>query len=229
MAAFALLAILLASSLLQAQNSSNWTLTFADEFNGADLDLSRWSPRDPLRRPDYPAHLTDALRLEGGQLRISSRGAISTAGTFAQTYGRFEIRCKVPAVRGLRPVFKLLPVPIGPLPEIDVFELTGGAPSNLSFANRWGSEQTERSFGDSIGGPDLSTGFYTIAVEWDPDGIVWYIDGKEKFRSIDGIPHVPMYLFLTMTVDRGAEAASEIPDSFDIDYIHIYRRLKQRR
>jgi beta-glucanase (GH16 family) len=208
------------ASVLPAQNSGAWTLTFADEFDGADLDLSRWSPHDPLRKPGEQAYTPEAVRLNGGQLHIISRGVISTFGTFAQTYGRFEIRCKITETRGLRPEFKLLPVPLGPLPEIGVLEVAGAAPADFSFFNRWGSEQTQRSYGDSIDGPDLSTGFHTIAVEWDTGKIVWSIDGKEKFRSSEGVPHQAMYLLLSLTMDR----ASTEPASFDIDYIRVYQR-----
>src|SRR5438874_7880812 len=96
--------ILAFSTALLAQNSNTWTLTFADEFNAADLDLARWSPHDPLRKPTGP----QAVQFFGGQLHLKSGSVISTFGTFAQTYGRFEIRCKVPAIRGLGPEFKLL-------------------------------------------------------------------------------------------------------------------------
>ena len=118
----------------------------------------------------------------------TSQASSAPIGTFAQTYGRFEIRCRVPAGRGLRAGFWLLPVPLGPLPEIDVFETAGSPPSKVFFANRWGTEQTERSFGDSFTGPDLSSGFHIIAIEWDRDRITWFVDGKEKFQSVDGVP-----------------------------------------
>src|SRR5579863_7170170 len=181
--------------LLSQQADVKWVQTFADEFNGKELDLARWTPHDPfghVRDRQLQAYAPEAVEVSGGQLHIVARrnsedgreytsGVISTFGTFSQTYGRFEIRCRVPAGRGLRPGFMLLPVPLGTLPAIDVFEAIGSTPSKLFFANHWGTEQTERSFGDSFTGPDLSTGFHTIAVEWDRERIVWFVDGKEKF------------------------------------------------
>jgi len=247
------LSVLLISSLLLAQKpgqpvsdlQNNWSLAFSDEFNGPDLDLSRWVPRDPLNKQrgrQFQSYIPEAVQLSGGQLHLTASrapeteastgfdgnarsyisGVVSTFGTFAQTYGRFEIRCRVPAARGLRPGFQLLPVPLGPLPEIDVFELPGNARSDTAFSNRWGTEQTQRSYGDSVAGPDLSAGFHTIAVEWDPDKIIWFIDGKEKFRSVDGVPHQPMYLLLYLAVD-GKSSPPAVPASFDIDYIRVYQ------
>jgi len=204
---------LLIPVLLLAQKTEDrkpkWILTFADEFNGSDLDFSKWSPHDPLRHALVPA--PDSLEIGDGYLHIvSSSGVITTFGTFAQMYGRFEIRCRVPAERGLRPTFRLLPIPLGHLPAIDVFETTDSAPSTVSFANHWGTEQTQRSFGDSFPVPDPSAGFHTFAIEWDRDKVVWFVDGKEKFRSLDGIAHQPMFL--------------ELAGSFDVDYIRVYQR-----
>jgi beta-glucanase (GH16 family) len=212
------LSIVLVSSFLTAQNPESRTLTFLDEFNGTELDLTRWSPHHPLKK----AGDQTAVEVRGGQLHLDrASSAITTFGTFAQTYGIFEIRCRVTAVPGWRPGFKLLPVPLGPLPEIRVFENA----SPITFENRWGTEQTQRSYGDSVAGPDLSTEFHTISIDWEPDKIVWFIDGKEKFRSVDGIPHQPMYLLIYLDAvkpDTGGLAG--IPAAFDIDSIHVYQR-----
>ena len=225
--------------------AANWILTFADEFNGSELDLARWVPHDPwgqTRDRQLQAWTLDSIALGGGQLRLVATrtteakyvsGIVTTLGTFAQLYGRFEIRCKAAPGKGLRSMFSLSPVPLGPLPEIDIFEVAGNAPSAISFANLWGTEQTQRSFGDSFTGPDLSTAFHTIAIEWDADKISWFLDGKEKFRSVDGIPHQPMFLLLDLAVGGGStgNALTRIPDestrfpaSFDIDYIRVYKR-----
>jgi beta-glucanase (GH16 family) len=251
-----LLLLLSLSPLLLSQKAAQpddgkWVPTFADEFNGTELDLSRWVPHDPwgkVRDRQLQAYAPEAVSVSGGQLHIVARrsavnqipvrydgkdreyvsGIISTYGRFAQTYGRFEIRCRVPAGRGLRAGFWLLPVPLGPLPEIDVFESAGSPPSKVFFANRWGTEQTERSFGDSFTGPDLSSGFHIIAVEWDRDRITWFIDGKEKFQSVDGIPRQQMYMLIDLAVGgriaRSPDASTALPASFDIDYIRVYQR-----
>jgi beta-glucanase (GH16 family) len=218
-----LLLLLSLSPLLLSQNQNgNWLLTFDDEFNGAELDLSRWIPHDPFGH----VHAPESVAVSGGQLHIAVSGVVSTFGVFSQTYGRFEIRCRVPTGQGLRPRFRLLPVPLGPLPEIDVFETTGAAPSKVFFANRWGTEQTERSFGDSFTGPDLAAGFHTLSAEWDRGRITWFVDGKEKFQSVDGIPRQPMYLLIELSAG-GPKASGNPPASFDIDYIRVYQRPPQ--
>jgi beta-glucanase (GH16 family) len=245
---------LLLSQRAVQPDDGKWVPTFADEFNGTELDLSRWAPHDPwgkARDRQLQAYAPEGVVVSGGQLHIVARratanqapvrydgkdreyvsGIVSTYGTFSQTYGRFEIRCRVPAGRGLRSGFRLLPVPLGPLPEIDVFETAGSPPSKVFFANRWGTEETERSFGDSFTGPDLSAGFHTIAIEWDRDRITWFIDGKEKFQSVDGIPRQPMYMLIDLAVGgilaRTPDASTTFPASLDIDYVRVYRRPEQ--
>jgi beta-glucanase (GH16 family) len=245
------LVLLLISSGAFAQQP---VLTFADEFNGNQLDLSKWVPHDPwgqVRDRQLQAWAPESIEVSGGQLHLTAQrttrakpvrydgrdreyvsGIVTTFGTFAQLYGRFEVRCKIPAGRGLRAVFSLLPVPLGPLPGIDVFEVSGGAPSKILFANHWGTEQTHRSFGDSFSVADFSTGFHIVAVEWGPENIVWYVDGKEQFRSVDGIPHQPMYLLLDLAVGGGTgnlsarmpDESTIFPASFDIDYVRVYQR-----
>jgi beta-glucanase (GH16 family) len=145
----------------------------------------------------------------GGQLHLAS-GAISTFGLFSQRAGRFEIRFRVAGSSGVRSGFHLLPLPPGPLPAIDVFEVAGDAPTRVLLGNRWGTEQTERSYGDSFDVPDLSAAFHTIAVEWEGERIAWFVDGKEKFRSVDGVPRQPVFLTIAGTLD--------------IDYVRVYRR-----
>jgi beta-glucanase (GH16 family) len=207
-----LLLLLSISTLALCQKAGkpagNWVLTFDDEFEGTELDLTRWTPHDPWQHSYERA--PGAITVSGGQLHIAAQGTVSTFGIFSQTYGRFEIRCRVPANPSLRPRFVLFPVPLAPLPRIDVFQTPANTPSKISFANHWGTEQTERSFGDSFDGPDLSAVFHTIAIEWEHDRISWSIDGKEKFQSVDGVPHEPMYLLIDAPLD--------------IDYIRVYQR-----
>lgn len=187
-----LVAVALASTAIaHAENvPGDWTLTFAEEFNGTALDLSRWSPNDPLRRG---ASHPEATKLADGEVHIGPSGLITTYALFSQLYGRFEIRCRIPSGR---PRFALLPIPSGTLPSIELFP----------FVSRWGSEQTERSYG---GDSELSPGFHTIAMEWERDSIRWLVDGKVKFQSADGVPHQPLYLLL--------EGPAEI------DYVRIYQ------
>jgi len=241
--------ILLSQKTGRTDQKDKWVLAFGDEFDGTELDLHRWSPHEPFghsRDRQMQAYAPEQLQVSGGQLHIIARhvdgisasydgqdrqyvsGLISTFGMFAQTYGKFEIRCRLPAGRGLRPAFVLMPLPSGALPSIDVFQTTGDPAPKIFFGNHWGTEQTERSYGNGLDAGDLSSSFHTISMEWDREHITWFVDAREKFHSWDGVPHQPMYLMIDLAVGgrlAGApDASTVLPASFDIDYVHVYRR-----
>jgi beta-glucanase (GH16 family) len=225
---------------------TNWTPTFTDDFNGSELDFAKWAPHDPAGQSherEVQAYVPDAIEVHDGFAHISAlrrraehdgqtreftSGIITSYGSFAQMYGRFEIRCRIPGGRGLEPVFRLLPVPSGEFPSINVFDAIGSEPTKALFGNRWGDEKTERSFTGAYNVADLSADFHVVAVEWDKDKIVWFVDGKERFRSTDGVPHQPMYLAVGLVIGglqaKYPDETTRFPARFTIDYIRVYQR-----
>ena len=80
---------------------------------------------------------------------------------------------------------------------------------------------------------DLTQDYHTYAVDWQPDHIAWFIDGKEVFRASDPqyITKQPMYL--VMNLDVGGDWAGH-PDSttpaqsnWNIDYIRVWQDQPQ--
>jgi beta-glucanase (GH16 family) len=231
---------------LAAQSTSNWTLTFSDEFAAPELAFPKWVPHDPWgheRNREGQAYVPAAIDVKDGIARITARreiarydgrqreftsGIMTTQGSFAQTYGRFEIRCRAASGKGLESKFWLLPTGSGEIPSIDIFDVIGSEPSNARFANRWGDEKTERSFSGSYQVADLSEGFHVVAIEWDESRIVWSVDGKERFRSTTGVPHQAMYLAINLAVGGLAakypDQSAPFPAVFEIDYVRVYQR-----
>ena len=213
---------------------------FADEFNNTSLDLAKWSPHDPFggkRSGELALTSPDAIIVSGGQAHLTARheggeipyvsGVMTTRGTFAQIYGRFEIRMRIPEGRGLDARFQLLPVSLKTLPGIDVFRAIGSEPAVARFESRWGDDRTERAFGDNLTGPNLASGFHIVAMEWRPDRITWFVDGKKTFESTEGVPHEAMFLALSLGVGgrlaKAPGAEVRFPATLDIDYIRVYR------
>jgi beta-glucanase (GH16 family) len=232
--------ILLVMMALAVLARAQGPAAFADEFNGSSLDLGKWSPHDPFggkRSGDLALVSPDAITVSGGEAHLTARheggeipyvsAVMTTRGTFAQIYGRFEIGLRIPEGRGLDARFQLLPVSLKTLPGIDVFRAVGSEPAVARFECRWGDDRTERAFGDNITGPNLARGFHIIAMEWRPERITWFVDGKKTFESTEGVPHEAMFLALSLGVGgRLAKApGSEVrfPATLDIDYIRVYR------
>ncbi len=192
-----------------AMSGTAWIPTFSDDFKGSELDLSKWTPHDLAGGTAYAA---DAAEVKGALHLAGKPGMVTTYGKFAQTYGLFEVRCRMPEAAKGRVWIRLLPIPAGRLPSIEV---THGAGKTV-FENHWGTEQTERSYGDAVPVPEMAAGFHVIAIEWERDHVAWLVDGKTRLRSVDGVPQQPMYVSVEVSGDSSAV--------LDVEYVRVYRR-----
>ncbi len=199
-----LLSLLLVPGLVTAQC---YRLVWADEFDGTDLDASKWSYQIGDGCPDLCGwgnneeqyYRAENVEVSDGTLKIHVReeafggrdytsARIRTAGLASWTTGRFEARMKMPSGgQGYWPAFWMLPEeehygiwPLGG--EIDIMEFAGGVPGRVSGALHFGALfPNNRYVVDEFfpaSGP-LDDDFHEYAVEWDPQEIRWYLDGYE--------------------------------------------------
>ena len=150
---------------------------------------------------------------------------------FAFTYGFVEVRAWIPSGQGLWPAIWLLPANQSSSPEIDLMEIIGSQPGivhmNLHYRNPDGSAGLDA--GQWAAGSDLSSGWHTFALDWEPDAITWYVDGvaRRKFTDAARIPSTPMYLLINLAVGGdwpGNPSAQTIfPSIFTIDYVQIWQ------
>ena len=229
----------------QSWRKPGWELTFHDEFNGNRLDTTKWidSYPDGVRthsNNEQQYYAPDGYDVRGGFLHLRAEkrsmggmpytsGIVTTYGKFAQAYGWFEIRARFPKGKGFWPAFWLLPADKRWPPEIDVLEILGHETNKVYMTNHWQDAQGRHlSNGGAWVGPDFSAGFHTFAVDWQPDVIVWYVDGVERFRSSKGIPSMPMYVLVNLAVGGdwpgNPDASTPFPATMDVDYVRVYRR-----
>ena len=219
-----------------------WQLVFDDEFNGDSLDTGLWRTAFPWGRDrrhlgELQRYIPDAFALDQGILRIvaepTSRqgydytsGLISSYPAFAQEYGYFEIRAKLPRGQGLWPAFWLLPVDGSWPPEIDVFEALGQETTTVSMTTHWLEDGVHQERRSSFTGPDFADDYHTFAVEWSRNKQVWYVDGVKRFDVHDQSPSGPMYLLANLAVGGDwpgePDASTPFPAVFAIDYIRAY-------
>jgi Ca2+-binding RTX toxin-like protein len=154
-------------------------------------------------------------------------GILTTKYSFAQQYGYFEIKAKVPAGEGFFPAFWLLPAD-GTWPsEIDIFENLGKDPSTLyltSHTKETGKNTQQQNVVDVQGASDS---FHTYGLLWDADYLVWYIDGTEVARvpTSDDM-HKPMYMIIDLAVGgawAGNPTAATGTGALSVDYVHAYQ------
>jgi beta-glucanase (GH16 family) len=217
---------------------------FADEFDGTEVDFARWGSGYPwgctnATTGERQCYAPGALSVRDGLLVIEAdrrpergrpyrSGMIVSHPGFAQRYGYFELRARLPRGRGLWPAFWLLPLPTGTWPpELDVMEQIGSQPQTLLMAQHYrDADGVHRRQVGTWSGPDFTAGFHTFALSWGPEAIVWYVDGVERFRSRRHIPAQAMYVLVNLAV--GGELAGEpdastrFPSRMEVDYLRVW-------
>lgn len=115
--------------------------------------------------------------------RLKTRNKLGSA-LFAQQYGRFEFRAKLPTGKGIWPALWLLPLedkygPWAASGEIDVMEARGQEPNKvlgtLHYGSRWPNNVHSGKDYVFPKGTSISD-FHVYAVEWEPSEIRWYVD-----------------------------------------------------
>src|SRR5690242_17978381 len=109
-------------------------------------------------------------------------------------------------------------------------EFLGLQPHRMYMTLHWGLRPHKGKYHQGFTGDDFSTDFHTCAVAWEPDGVVWYVDGVERFRAPDHSPAVPMYLIANLSVGGRwpgpPNDTTVFPQTYSIDYIRVYQRVR---
>jgi len=235
------LGVLAGGALAQGAVPPGWTLVWSDEFDGTALDPGRWRAENAAlvknNEQQYysPANVTvaDGLltilaerRFQGG--RPYTSGLIETRNRFSQSFGRFEVRAKLPRTRGLWPAIWMLPQAGGWPPEIDIMELLGHQPHTVHMSHHWGTPQAVQTQSDSFTGPDFSADFHVFAVEWFPERIDYFVDGVLRARHTVSVPRDAMYLIINTAVGGNwpgfPDDTTILPQTMLVDYARVYRR-----
>ena len=240
-----------------------WTMTFSDEFDGDAIDRERWKIYTE-NYWDKRSHFTkDNVVVGDGVVRLRMErktghenddparkqtdyavGFLSTYGKWAQRYGYFEARMKVPTAPGLWPAFWMMPdrgPKAGPQwkrastgnggMEFDIMEhLTRWGPFRYNIAMHWdGYGKQHKSIGTGHAyvqsDPD---GFITSGLLWTPGSAVYYCNGKVVARwdnsRISNAPSYPILYMVTGGWDNSPLDDALLPADFIIDYVRIWQR-----
>jgi beta-glucanase (GH16 family) len=203
-------------------------------------------------RPDNVLVSDGSLKLRGqeqtfqasnGRTYDYTSGMVTTGRTgqddplpdrFAFQHGYAEIRARVPRGQGLWSSFWLLPSDQGWPPQIDAMILRGDQPNEMTMGVYFNYEDGGQGRNSRPWrGPDLSAGWHTFAVEWQPEGLAWYVDGVKRWADNDP-QHVPgeqMYLILNLAI-RGdypgpPDSDTPFPSDFEIDYVKVWSERPQ--
>ena len=165
-----------------------------------------------------------------------------TKNRFEVAYGRVEARIKVPQGSGLWPAFWMLGTDIDQVNwpqtgEIDIMENVGRLPNQVFGTLHGPGYSGGQSYGGSYTlGKPVGNDYHIFAVAWQPDKIVWYIDGIPYFSAtpndafLQGKQWVfnhPFFILMNVAVggNFGGTVGAEttFPQSMSVDYVRLYQ------
>ncbi|SFM70038.1 Beta-glucanase, GH16 family [Pseudonocardia ammonioxydans] len=195
-----------------------------DEFDGGDL--AGWNMYDGPGHAGEGTRSPDAASVQDGILTINGDSEGKTAGMAwtdaSQKYGRWEGRVRAPASDpSYNALLLLWPTaenfPVGG--EIDFMEMTDHTRQSTELFLHYGEDNSQVQGEVQID----ATQWHNWAVEWSPDGVVAYVDGKEWWRTDDTsiLPPGPMHLCIQL--DWFPEGGGEVkPSTMEVDWVRQY-------
>jgi beta-glucanase (GH16 family) len=239
----------------QAPAAPAGSLIWQDEFEGSGLpDAARWNyEKGFIRNKEqqyYTERRTENARVENGFLVIEARKESHGGGEYTSasltsrsswTYGRIEVRAKLPKGRGTWPAIWMLGVNIRDVGwpacgEIDIMEHVGFDPGRIhaNIHTRAYNHVQGTNKGNSIpiGGADED--FHVYEARWTPQQISMAVDGQRYFafeKESGGTAvwpfDAPQYLILNLAIGGTWGGQQGIDDSafparFLIDYVRVY-------
>jgi beta-glucanase (GH16 family) len=252
--AFALLFVVWPCRADRNLNRPGYTLNWHDEFEGPALSNSKWNVVVGYNNAnnELQYYSSSNVFVSNGMLALESdrsfnngqtvysSGKVTSAGKFDQLYGWFEWSGKIPAGRGLWPAYWMLSYAGWP-PEIDVMETIGTSvycttmslhrgplPSGCTYP--WNCGYTVNT---TYCGPDFSAGYHTFAVDWEPSGATFYVDGVPRLTAGDlGNCTNNMYLIMNTAVGGDwpgpPDGTTPFPSFNLVDYVRVFKPLPGR-
>lgn len=228
---------------------SKLELVWSDEFDGTNLDLTKWKYRGEGSARDYATVSRKAVALDGnGHLLLKVLkedngeyliGHISSQNIFSQTYGYFECRAKMNRSIGPHIGFWLQSSDMTAGTdageygaEIDIFEFHRLTPNIVHQTVHWGGYGADhKSITHKYTYEDVSNGeFHTFALKWTKSKYVYYVDGVQTWTTTQSISHHPEYIILSteLTGWGGSDKSKwNFPDEAVFDYVRAYRFKQQ--
>ena len=243
---------------LIAQNKV-WKLVWSDEFNYKGLpDSSKWSYQiggsgwGNDEKQYYTSHQLKNARVENGLLIIEARkeqidknnytsARLVTKGKGDWTYGKIDVRAKLPKGLGTWPAIWMLgsttPLTWPDDGEIDIMEHVGYDQGVIHASTHckkyYHSIGTQKTATTVVA--DCSEKFHVYSLQWNADSICMFIDQKKYFTMTneysgkDAWPfNQPFHLLLNVAVGGfwgGAKGIDDsiFPQKMEIDYVRFYQ------
>lgn len=241
---------------------SQYTLVWEDHFDGDKINNSNWTAADTgvVYNNELEAYKPENAYVQDGSLVLEAKpeeykgknyssGKVVTKGKQFWTYGRFEIKAKMPETQGIWPAIWMLPEndnifggwPTGG--EIDILELLGHEPNRIYGTVHYGNPHASGQGTYALDTGKFSDNYHLYAFEWDPGEMRWYIDGNlfytEKSwysrdeNEADAITYPApfnrdFHLIINLAVGgdwpKNPDDSTVFPAKMYVDYVKVYER-----
>jgi beta-glucanase (GH16 family) len=248
-------------------SNPQWTLVWSDEFNGpngSSPDPANWTFDTGgdgwgNHELEYYTNRLQNAQIQNGSLVMTALGEtytgadgvtrnytsarLKTEGEFAQAYGRFEARIKIPYGQGLWPAFWMLGNNIGTVSwprsgEVDIMENIGKEPSTIHGTIHGPGYSGAKGIGSpySLASGKFSDDYHLFAVEWQPNVIRFYVDNQlYAARTPADLPagtawvyDHPFFIILNVAVGGSwpgnPDNTTVFPKTMLVDYVRVYQR-----
>jgi beta-glucanase (GH16 family) len=242
---------------VQAQNGK-WKLVWEEDFKGKSLDTTHWNYEidghgggnnelEYYTRRDTNVYVKDgmlhirALKEEyHGHHYTSAR--IDTRRKADFTFGRMEIRAKIPTGKGVWPAIWMMPTDdkYGGWPlsgEIDIMETKGQYPDTLYGTMHFGPAPPHNRHKGAVTTHEASGGygddFHTYGIEWAKDTIAWFVDGRKFLETnigdVTGVAYPfneRFHFILNLAIGGGFVGEPDpsiLTKEFLVDYIKVWQ------
>jgi beta-glucanase (GH16 family) len=241
---------------------AEWKLVWSDEFNQPGRPgAAKWGYEEGYIRNNelqyYTHDRVENARIENGNLVIEARkeifpigegkpparytsASLTTEGKASWTYGRIEVRAKLPRGSGMWPAIWTLgddfrTVGWPRCGEIDIMELVGKEPGIIHGTIHYFTNGHHATQGAPLPVSGTDTGFHVYAAEWTPDRIDLFVDNQKYFgfavnQADDNGQnpfHKPHYLILNLALGGswgGPIDDSIFPQRMTVDYVRVYQK-----
>lgn len=210
--------------------------------------------------PAWPPHMKPSMPDPDAQAtREFTSARMVTKGHAAWRYGRIEVRAKLPQGQGTWPAIWMLPEgeaygPWASSGEIDILEAVnlgvrcktcpGGRENTilgtLHFGGRWPNNALNST---ETHAPDVTEGFHTFGIVWEPGRVRWTYDGQvyadkrqelwwSEASATPGAPFdQPFHLILNLAIGgglaeergRGGVDKSGFPKQMEVDWVRVWQ------
>jgi len=162
-------------------------------------------------------------------------GRIKSENLFEFTYGRVEIRAKLPSAGGTWPALWALGANFDEVGwptagEIDIMEHVGNNNNTISSALHYPGNSAGNAVVGSTPVENATSEFHNYTVEWTPDSIKFVVDDQLVHNSFVNNATTPFNadFFLIMNVAMGGTLGGTIDaafteDTMEVDYVRVYQ------